>query len=544
MLSLLTRLANAAAVLVGPHGSVTAQAEQAGCSRQTVYDHAGLVQQALADAQLPGPGRPQLLEENARLREENRQLWQALGPTIDCPEARQRQFATTACAMGLSLTQARALLAILLPAQRRPSRATLGRWVNQSARTAGRLLAVLDQACRALVLSLCLDEIFFRRRPVLMAVEPASFAWVLGQRAADRCGATWAKALQDWPDLLDVAADGGSGIESGLEQALAQRRQAAQRAGDGTKAKPLHVRLDVFHIRQDGARAQKQEWSQAQALWEQAEQIGRAKGRYDRRGKDKRHFNQAKVDKAWAKATKAFEEACRKDLAWARAVAALKVLRPDGRLNDRAWAEQELRAAAAELTGARWAKVRRQLLDGRSLTFLDRLHEELATAEPDPERREALVALWRWRRPSSSGEAQVGRGKGGRAGKGKEREAPEGGVGAVVLGLVPARLGEGWQESYQRVSRVLGRVVRASSAVECVNSVVRMHQARHRNLSQALLDLKRLYWNCRAFREGKRKKRCPYELLGLTLPSYDPWALLEMGPDQVEQLLSTPQLAD
>jgi broad specificity phosphatase PhoE len=277
-------------------------------------------------------------------------------------------------------------------------------------------------------------------------------------------------------------------------------------------------------------------------LWEQAEKVERAKGRYDRRGKDRRHFNQAKVDKAWAKATAAFEEACRKDRAWERAVAALKVLRPDGQLNDRAWAEQELRAVAAELTGTRWAKVRRQLLDKRSLTFLDRLHEELALAEPSPERRAALVALWRWCRSASS-KVKVGRGQGGKASKIKESAGQEGGVGALLLGLVRARLGEGWQDSYKRVSRVLGRVVRASSAVECVNSVVRMHQSRHRNLSQALLDLKRLYWNCRGFREGQRKGRCPYELLGLKLPSYDPWSLLQLDPDQLEQLLSSPALA-
>jgi hypothetical protein len=541
MLSLFTRIANAAAVLFGPHGSVTAQAEQAGCSRQTVYDHADKVQRAVADAQPPGPSRQQLLQENARLRQENRQLWDELDRAIDCPEGKQRQFTTTACAMGLSLTQALVLLAILLPPARLPSRATLGRWVNQSARAAGRLLAILDKACRCLVLSLCIDEIFFRRQPVLMAVEPHTFAWVLGQRSADRSGATWAKMLRDWPDLEDVAADGGCGIESGLEQVAAQRRQDEQQPG-AAKAKPLRVRLDVFHIRQDGARAQRQEWSQAQRLWDKAEKVERAKGRFDRRGKDKRHFDRRKVDRPWAEATAAFEQACRKDRAWARAVAALKVLRPDGPLNERAWAEQELRAAAAELTGERWAKVRRQLLDGRSLTFLDRLHEELAAAEPCPERREALVALWRWRR-SAGGKVKVGRGKGGKASKVKQGQGQEGGVGALLLGLVQARLGEGWQESYKRVSRVLGRVVRASSAVECVNSVVRMHQSRHRNLSQELLDLKRLYWNCRGFREGQRKGRCPYELLGLKLPSYDPWDLLQLTPDQLEQLLSSPALA-
>jgi hypothetical protein len=61
-----------------------------------------------------------------------------------------------------------------------------------------------------------------------------------------------------------------------------------------------------------------------------------------------------------------------------------------------------------------------------------------------------------------------------------------------------------------------------------MNSVLRMHQSRHRTVSQGLLDLKRLYWNCRAFREGKRRRHCPYELLGLRLPSYRFWDLLRM----------------
>ena len=72
------------------------------------------------------------------------------------------------------------------------------------------------------------------------------------------------------------------------------------------------------------------------------------------------------------------------------------------------------------------------------------------------------------------------------------------------------------------------RTVRASSAVECMNSVLRMHQSRHKTVTQGLLDLKRLYWNGRAFREGKRRGRCPYEHLGLKLPSYRFWDLLGM----------------
>ncbi len=61
-----------------------------------------------------------------------------------------------------------------------------------------------------------------------------------------------------------------------------------------------------------------------------------------------------------------------------------------------------------------------------------------------------------------------------------------------------------------------------------MNSVLRMHQARHRTVSQGLLDLKRLYWNCRAFREGKRRRHSPYQWLGLKLPSDKFWDLLWM----------------
>lgn len=155
-LSVLTWIGNAAAVLFGKHGDVSHQAQQAGCSRQAAYEHATRVQQAVADAQRPGPDYDQLLEHNQQLRLDNQQLWDALEYAVDFPEDKQRQFATTAAAFGLSLAQTLTLLAIVLPASRRPSRAHLGRWVRQAAQQAGRVLKVLDQACQELVVCLCL----------------------------------------------------------------------------------------------------------------------------------------------------------------------------------------------------------------------------------------------------------------------------------------------------------------------------------------------------------------------------------------------------
>ena len=119
-LSVLASLGNALAVLFGNHGDVTAQAQQAGCSRQTVYRHADQVQQAVQEARRPGPDRARLLEENARLRQENQRLRQQLAQarqqarqTVLLDEQAQHHLAVATHAMGLSFNQIEEVLAIL-----------------------------------------------------------------------------------------------------------------------------------------------------------------------------------------------------------------------------------------------------------------------------------------------------------------------------------------------------------------------------------------------------------------------------------------------
>ena len=105
-------------------------------------------------------------------------------------------------------------------------------------------------------------------------------------------------------------------------------------------------------------------------------------------------------------------------------------------------------------------------------------------------------------------------------------------------------LDESERASYQRVSGVLGETFRASGAVECMNSVLRMQQSRHKRMTQPMLDLKRLYWNCHDYRSGPRKKACPYQVLGLDLPTFDFWRLLRTDPRQLTQRLSTARIAE
>jgi transposase-like protein len=159
-LSVRTWILNAAAVLSGQHGDVTRQAEQSGCSRETVYQHARKVEDRLAAE--PGvEAVAELREENRRLREEIAELRREAEGLVRCDKATQRRLATTAFAMGVSLRQVEDLLGVLLPAAEVPDHSTLGHWVRAEARRAGEVLKALDPACATRVRTLALDEIFF-----------------------------------------------------------------------------------------------------------------------------------------------------------------------------------------------------------------------------------------------------------------------------------------------------------------------------------------------------------------------------------------------
>src|SRR5436190_1202434 len=237
--------------------------------------------------------------------------------------------------------------------------------------------------------------------------------------------------------IILMDRDQGKGLLAGLKARAQARPDGASR---------LEVGLDVFHTEREARTVLARDWRKVEACWQRAEEADQALAKAkDLRGKA------ARAQAAWRRAQWAWSFYEGRAAAWERAKAALAVFRPDGRLNDRAGAQAEIAAACRSLPGPRWQKVRRALRDGRTLTFLDRLHRRLALAEPRPELREALVRLWRLERRPRTGVA---------------------GGAALVQRVVCAKLAADWAQAYARVSAVLGGVVRASSAVECVNSVL------------------------------------------------------------------------
>jgi hypothetical protein len=301
----------------------------------------------------------------------------------------------------------------------------------------------------------------------LVGIEPASMTAVFCHNAADRKAETWKKELDPFSCLEFAASDAAKGIAAAVEQVATGRHGEADAAPKPT----LEHGLDVFHTAREAHRVLARHWRHAEAAWDEAEAADARVARARPQGVDARG-PAGPARTAWRKATAALEQVEHLEGAWRRAHAALELFRPDGRLNDRAAAEAEITAALPSLPGADWNKVRNFLRDHRSLAFLDRMHRRLESAEPRREWREAMA--WRWwlrhRRPT-----------------------PSDPVMALVQAVGRERpLTEPEQASYDRVAAVLGDTVRASSAVECMNSVLRMQQSRHRRMTQPMLDRKRL----------------------------------------------------
>src|SRR5207249_3309402 len=120
-------------------------------------------------------------------------------------------------------------------------------------------------------------------------------------------------------------------------------------------------------------------------------------------------------------------------------------------------------AALPTLAGPEWAKTRRALARPQLLTFLDRTHERLAALPGTPAVRDAAVQAEGLRqRPE------------GLQGAGPSAAALRGVL--LATSVVLALSGAAGTIAVAGVRGVLRQAWRASSLVECLNSVARMQQ--------------------------------------------------------------------
>ncbi len=513
------RLASANVVFFGHYGDVTHLAQLRGDPRQTLYRQAHAVAQALE-----GTDHQQQLQhlqqQVKRLQQHNQELHDQLQQAVVLDQQKQAQFAAVGQSEGVSLPVTQRLLRVFLQ-NRTPSVPQLGRWTHQAARRSTALLEVLDDFSRPRTQQAAGDEIFFGKKPCLMVVDQPSLCWQSGRLVAQRDGPEWAQELGHYPGLVQLTRDGGLALKKGLAVVNAQRHKHHQPA--------IADQEDHFHIFREGTRALQKMQHRAARLLTKAEETERKLTRQYQRTGSRRGLGGATV-KAWKAAEEAMDEWSAAQGVWESLRGQLPLFTPQGGLNTRAQAEAAITAALPQLVGPAWSKVKRQLQHREVLTFLDRAQQGVQALPLPPEVCAAALRVEGLRR-------QPGVLSGAKASACALR--------AVLLAaqMVLCLSGAVGGEALAQVRAVLGQVWRASSLVEGINSVARMQQSRHRRMTQGLLDLKRLYWNCRAFRTGKRKKKSPYELLGVVLPTQDWWALLKLSPEELRQQLSAPKVA-
>jgi len=348
-----------------------------------------------------------------------------------------------------------------------------------------------------------------------MVVEPESLCWMTGRMVEARDGVTWAEEFARFPGLTAVVRDDGTGLGKGVRLEDARRRAAGRPQLDDT--------LDVFHTLREGGRALRKTWGAAARALERADAAQKGLDRLGRQGRSRQGHGTA-THRLWRQAERLWDRATATEAAWKLARSAFEFFTADGRLNDRVQAEAVIAATSPHLSGEAWAKTRRLLLRRESFTFLDQVHLRLAGLGLATDLLSALLDLEGLRRQPWRLSAATR-------------------AWALARTIQLTKACPDWREEARRVHAVFRGVWRASSLVECVNSVARMQQARHRKMTQGLLDLKRLYWNLRRFRTGRRKGQSPYSLLGLKLTEMSFGEFLKLTPNELREQLSAQDVA-
>jgi hypothetical protein len=344
------------------------------------------------------------------------------------------------------------------------------------------------------------DEIFLGRAPLLLMVEPRSLLIAALRLAEGRTAADWAPVFAAMEDLERCACDGGSGVNRAARDA------------------ELEVQGDLFHGLRDGE------------AW-----LGRFAGTCEKRlaaEADARAALEAaaglpegppadgltrRYPRAVAEADSAMAKWDRLSDLFAQARRAFDLVTPQGRPNTPALAQAAFRAAMAAMErtpeGLALASKLKPLKDPRFFAHLGALESHLGVLrleEVGPDRESRLGRLVAetvaWRRRDKD----------------------------PVAVLRAASTGSLADEVELAVIEAVDLAVRSSSAVECVNSRIRLVQVARKRLGENFLYLLAIYHNLHRFGRGSvREGKTPAELAGIALPTSDWIELLDLKVEEV-----------
>jgi hypothetical protein len=504
-------------------GTPVRLAEQYDLSRTSIYDIAHRIA-PFFQARSPGPvaGLKKLISgvEAVSFPPTNGQIWSKEG----VERLRSRLVLTSLLPGGVTMRPLEDILAEVPGAS--CSDTTIWRQVNQDGGKAVEILGAVNftEVSQAGVIAV-IDETFFDDRPVFFAVEPGSLSICDFQVPADG-----QRTAEDWATfLLVLKEDRGLNIIGGMGDAATAYPTALKTLLD----QKGRFREDHFHL-----------------LWE-LYKLGRklenkAYRAFKAEYKAAAEYEKKATDKAGQKLTQAQAESLRLAEAYDAFVEyaswvndALQIVDlTSGEIRDRQtneWLLDEAIAAMAQVNQSQVVKMSQRLQKHKPalLTYLDdltgelpQLQTSLAAYLPDPDLAQvvarAVARHWRLQHEVHSNQHRHFRS----AMKQAQQE--------VDLWLAGDPFLQQWAA---QLRSLLTGVLRTSSAVENINSIFKALVKRKKHFASAdnahnFVALFVLWHNLRVFKEGLRRGKSPFEILGIDLGQKDWRTLLGYPPLQ------------
>ena len=492
------------------HGVVTQLAEEFRTSRRFVYDLAERVRDSLDWRQAGRRAQDHTQEELSRLRQRIRELEadceQLSGQlAVERERAREQRFRLL-LELGLCPVSEDKIAHCLESAFGSVGQVSSG-WVNGQLKLAGAAaLSIMRKAelCES-VKEAAIDELFRHRQPILCVIDPRTLLATVPEAAENRKGETWQAVLKQYPNLEFVVSDQASGLRKGVNSC----------------GQEIAHQYDVFHIKREIRR-----WlrSQEARCYEQMEKTEQAR----RLLEDPRLGAGARIQAS---------------VEYSQKAAAL-----DERLLAFDWTEVIVDYLDESLTAydARRHRIRSKAEAEALIDEVVELLRETKAINTKP-----LIAVIEGARPGLFVFLKVVEEKLGRIDvrwrhvRGCRRTAfnaiacawhyhsrahkSEKAQSAYLTALVGLQYWSKRIENFADVARqiyeALDQVVRASSAVECFNSLLRPYISVKKHLSQEFLALIALYHNTRPLKQ--RGNRTPLELAGVDLGDNDWVRLIE-----------------
>ncbi len=493
----------------GFYGVITDLANAYNTNRQRVYD----ILDRISAAFLPKPPGPipkpeevmgkriaELEAENTSLRARVQALETKLENSVEVTYERLRNLSLTLTVLPVSYRDIRDIVALAYGKNHAPSEASLCRIVQHYGTIAGMIL--LDEEVTSKFSSAGVDEIFFHQTPILTVVDPDSMAVGACERSEDRTGESWHAVLSHFPNLRYVISDEARGIGNGVYL---------------TDASMLHQK-DLYHLVSEISRTTRRLESRLGKLLKAEERAWQdwAKGRIYIKTMEK---TLATVDRQLELMEQYYQAMELLDFAFCSVTS-------DYAVNTREHGHQVLSDVIQRLRPLTELEIDDLIgvLEKRvsgCLVFLDQLQRELSCVPVELEQDSLFTAeqIREWAIQEVCLQQAMA-------------DEPSDEVFSAYRQLWEKvrslkKLTPIFLQVVSEVRKLLYRPKRASSLVECYNSILRPIQQVKKQVTQEFLWLKALHHNMKTFKQGRRKGKSPFQLLGVDFGKQDWIQLLD-----------------